>query len=248
MRFRAVVAIVSLLLPAGASAQRFPLPGTGRPRPGEPVPLPRQPEPIARELAYRRLRLSVESYSLISYVQSPGFTGDGRVSAWTTFGGGTRAEYRLTRLASATLDITSSFVGGPAISYTAEIGTRLRRERSERRMDPFVDLRLGYISAYNRELGSFVNDPFGYPTAQPSSLPSYSTGFGGVAGVGMEYWLTRTLSLTTAGSVMRNQMTARDFQGARPETPSYAMTSYRYTLGFKYNPVRTLRSRGTDLP
>lgn len=248
MRVRAVVAIVLMLLPAGASAQRFPLPGAGRRGPAQPVPLSPQPEPIARALAYRRLRVSVESYPLISYVRAPGFAGDGRTSAWTSFGGGTRGEYRLTPHASATLDLTSSFAGSPVLVQTAEIGTRLSPERSERRVYPFVDVRIGYISAYDRSLGAIGNDPYVIPISQGVYGARYSNGFGGVAGIGMEYALTRSLSLTTAGSVMRSHMTAHDFASTQAVVPSFAMTSYRYTIGVKYSPVRLVMPSERDRP
>jgi hypothetical protein len=241
---RAVVAIVALLLPAGLSAQRLPVPGTRRPGPARPAPLPPQPAPIARELAYKRLRLSVEGYPLVTYVRSSGFAGDGVGSAWTSFGMGTRADYRLTRHVSATLDLTSSFLGGPAIMETAEIGTRLRPERSERKAYPFVDVRVGYLHAYNRHLGG-AEDAYVYPSTPGADVTRYSSGLGAVGGAGVEYALTRTLSLTTAGSIMRNHMTTRSLRGAQADR-SYAMTSYRYTVGISYNPVRVIRPPGTD--
>lgn len=245
LRIRAVVAIAALLVPAGLSAQRLPLPGTGRRGPARPAPLPPQAEPIARNLAYKRLRLAVESYPLISYVRSPGFTADGVVSDWTSFGMGTRADYRLTRHVSATLDLTSAFAGGPADVHTVELGTRLGSERSGRTLYRFVDLRVGYIRSYR----SFdaIGGEYSYPTTQDAGAFRYSRGFGGVGGVGVEYALTRTLSLTTAASVMRNHMTTRTLVGAQPGDRSYAMTLYRYTLGLRYNPVRVIRPPGTDL-
>lgn len=242
MRIRAAVAIAALLLvPAELSAQRIPLPGTRR-GPARPAPLPPQPEPIARPLAYKRLRLSVEGYPLISYVRSPGLTGNGALSEWTSFGSGTRADYRLGRNVSATLDLTSSFAGGPVDVHTAELGTRLRPERSERRMYPFIDVRVGYIRSSG---GYFSTTGEQYPTTQDAGF-QYSQGFGAVGGVGMEYVLTRTLSLTTAGSVMRNRMTTLGLVGAAPTERSYTMTLYRYTIGIRYNPVRVIRVPGTD--
>ena len=243
MRIRAVVAIVSLLLPAALSAQRVPLPGSRR-GPARPAPLPPQPGPIATELAYKRLRLTVESYPLISYVQSSGFAANGP-TAWT-FGAGTRADYRLTPKVSATLDLTSSFLGGPAITQTAELGTRVHPERSERRVYPFVDFRIGYISAYNKNPDTFVADPFIDPAAQ-GSYAQYSRGFGAVGGVGMEYALTRSFSLTTAASVMRSRMTPHSLEGVQTGPRHYTMTSYRYTLGISYNPVRLIRPAETNL-
>jgi hypothetical protein len=240
MRLGAVVAIVSLLLPGELSAQRFPLPGTGRRGPARPAPLPPQPELIARSLAYKRLRLSVESYPLISYVRSREF------ADWTTFGMGTRADYRVARHLSVTLDLTSSFAGGPADVHTAELGTRLGSERSGRTLYRFADVRVGYVRSSS---GYFdvIADGYGYPTNQVGDGFRYSSGFGAVGGVGLEYALTRTLSLTTAASVMRNRMTARTLVGAEPGERSFGMTLYRYTLGVRYNPVRAIRPPGTDL-
>ena len=239
MRIRVVVAFLSLLLPAALSAQRLPLPGTRRPRPAEPVPLGPQPEPIARAVAYQRLRISVESYPVISYVQTSGFA-TGGASSWTTLGAATRAEYRLTPFNSATLDLTSSFAGGPVYLHTAELGTRIHRERSESGLDPFVDLRVGYLAANDRGLDSFGNDPFGVPATNGGYRARYSRGWGGIVGAGAEYGLTRTLSLTTALLATRFRLTSHDFLSASPTDASFTLTSLRYTLGFRYNPVRTV--------
>jgi hypothetical protein len=238
MRVRTLIVIASLLLPADSSAQRrFPVPRTGS-DPARPVPLTgRQPEPIARALAYRRLRLSIESYPLISHVRTPGFTSDGRGAAWSAFGGGTRAEYRITRFVSATMDLTSSMFGSPVHVQTAELGTRIRPERTESRFYPFVDARVGYVSAYNTNLGSFSNDPYAFPALNGNGA-RYSRGFGAVAGVGMEYTLTSTISLTSGASVLRSSMSAEGFDSSQPIHPHFALTAYRYMLGIKYNPVR----------
>ncbi len=186
------------------------------------------------------MRLSVETYPLISYVRSP-LTGDGPVSDWTTFGTGTRGDYRVTRNLSLTLDLTSSFAGGPANVNTLELGTRLGRERSDRTLYSFVDLRLGYVQA-QRSFGG-VGD-FAFPSTDETDVFSYSSGFGGLGGVGAEYALTRRFSLTTAASLMRNWMTTHRFIGAEPSSRSYAMTLYRITLGLRYNPVRVVRPPG----
>lgn len=234
MRIRAVVAIGMLLLPATASAQRVLLPRIGGARPGQPVPLSRQPEVIARAIAYRRLNLSVESYPLISYIDAPGLASNGH-TAWTSLGAGTRASYRLTPHVAATLDLTTSLLGSPLTVQTAEIGTRLGPERSEQRWYPFVDIRAGYVAAYNSALGSFVDNPY-TPTAGGSGV-RYSHGFGGVVGAGMEYALTHSISLTGGASVLRSHMTSNDFNGTSV-VPSFALTSYRVILGLRYNPVR----------
>lgn len=241
MRIGAAVAMIVLLLPVELSAQRLRLPGARRPRPAE---LPPQAPGIARELAYKRLRFSVESYPLISRVESSGFIGDGVVSSWTSAGTGTRLDYRIAPHLAATMDVTSSFIGGPLIMETAEIGTRLRPDRSERRLYPFVDVRFGYVYAYHTSFRP-IGDYFGSGN-QPAGFGSqYSQGFGGVAGAGAEYALTRSLSLTTGASAMRNRMTAYGYQGVRPSNTKYQMTMYRYTLGIRYNPVRLITPSAT---
>ena len=161
MRTRAIVVLAAIvvLLPEALSAQRLPMPGR-RPRPGAPRPMPPESGPIARELSYHRLRVSVESYPLVSFVQSSGLASGG-TATWASFGAGTRAEYRLTRAMSATLDLTSSFLGGPVDLQTAELGTRFGRARTERRLEPFADLRLGYTAAMSQGLSSYLDDPIG---------------------------------------------------------------------------------------
>lgn len=241
MRVRAVVAIAVLLLPTQLQAQRR-VPGIGRPGPAEPVPLSPQPLPIARAVAYQRLRVSAESYPMISVAQAPNFAGDGRAASWTAFGMGTRVEYRLTSHASAMMDLTSSIAGSPLIVQTAEIGTRLRPGvvDFDQRTFPFFDLRVGYISAYDRSLGAATTDPSGFPIPSGIAGARYSSGFGGVAGVGVEYALTHSFFLTTAGSMVRSHMTSHDYASTRTVVPSFAMTSYRLILGVRYNPVRTM--------
>lgn len=236
MRIRAVVAVVALLLPAGLSAQ-VPLPMPGRRQhPAAPQPMPPEAGPIARELSYARIRFSIESYPLVSFVQSAGFASGG-ASAWTALGAGTRAEYRLTRFMSATLDLTSSFLGGPVDLNTAELGARFSRARTERRLEPFADLRVGYAASMSRELGSYMNDPVGYPIPHGTYGSRYSSGWGGIAGVGAEYGLTRTLSLTTELLATRSRMSAHDVLSTTAR-PDYGITAVRYVLGIRYNPVR----------
>jgi hypothetical protein len=79
----------------------------------------------------------------------------------------------------------------------------------------------------------------------------FSRGLGSVAGAGFEYSITRSLSLTTELSAMRNRMTTYRLTGpvAIPTGGStYWMTLFRYTLGFKYNPVRALNMIQKALP
>jgi hypothetical protein len=185
------------------------------------------------------MRISIETYPLVSYVQTSSFANRGS-EAWMTLGGGTHAEYRVTSMAAATMDLTSSLVGGPVYLHTAELGTRIHAPRSERRLEPFVDLRFGYIASSSGALGSPIIGPYGVPAVNTPYSTQYSHGWGGIAGGGLEYGLSRTWSLTTALLATRWSMTAHDLTGAYPSDPSYSLTSLRYTLGFTYNPVRTI--------
>jgi hypothetical protein len=243
MRMRAVVAFGLLLVPVGLSAQR--LPRIGRRGPAQPAPLGPQPPAIARELAYKRMRISVESYPLISYVQSPGVDGN-PLAKRTNLGAGTRADYRITRHLSATLDMTSSLPNGSANTETAELGVRVRPERSDRKVYPFVDVRAGYVHTFDTYLRPFdVIDGFG---GQAQYGDRYSQGLGGVGGVGMEYALTRRFSLTTGASVLRSRMTAYRTYGTVPGNGNYSLTSYRFTVGIRYNPVRLITPIESEAP
>jgi opacity protein-like surface antigen len=178
---------------------------------------------------------------LLSFVEAAPLAG-GKAAPWyTTFGTGTRADYLLTRNLSATLDITSSYLGGPAITNTAELGARLHPEWAEHKLYPFVDVRVGYAAAYERGLGNF-GDPFNTQALQNGYVVHYSNGFGVVGGAGIEYALTQRWSLTTASSVMQSRMVARDFSATQQlGNPRFDMTSLRFTVGVRYNPVRTIR-------
>ena len=247
MRIRAVVAasVVLLPLPAVASAQRIPLPVIGRraPRPAE---LPPQPAPIAREVAYRRWWLSEESYPLVSYVQAPGLSGAKVMSSWASAGMGQRADYLLTRNFSATLDFTSSFLGGPAITNTAELGTRVHPEWAEHKLYPFVDLRVAYITTYARGLSGY-EDPFYLNTPMPNGyVVRYSRGMGVIGGGGAEYALTPRWSLTSAMSVLSTRLAPRDFVTTGVLPSAIQMTAVRFSFGVRYNPIRIMRA-GTDI-
>ena len=70
----------------------------------------------------------------------------------------------------------------------------------------------------------------------------YSRGFGSVVGARLEYSLTRSLSLTTELTAMRNRMMTYRLIGPAnaPNGSTYWMTTFRYSLGLKFNPVRAL--------
>ena len=230
--------LLVLVVPALATAQvRSPRIGGGR-RPGEPVPVGRQPEVVSRALAIQRSHYSVEAYPLISHVVTSGTASGGPLASSTSFGSGTRLDYRLTRFVSWTLDLTSTYLGGPATTETAELGTRIRPDDWESRFRPFADVRVGF--AHSSDAYSSQTD-FGVGPASPHAGGSrLSRGVGGVAGAGVELSLTNTFALTTAVSAMRSDMTAYRYTGLSAPTrdDAFRMTMYRLAVGIRYNPVR----------
>jgi hypothetical protein len=135
-------------------------------------------------------------------------------------------------------------MGGPENVETVELGTRIRPERNERdRIYPFVDLRVGYIATFNKALdgyGAYFNDPYTEPYFGGAS---YSHGYGLVGGAGFEYALTHSWSLITSAMLGRSSMSAAPLDGAADR--AYQLTSVRYTLGLRYNPVRIIRAVDT---
>lgn len=241
MRFRSLIA-VGLLLPSASEAQlRAPLPGTGR-RPTEPVPMGAQPAVVARALNYARSRYSVEAYPLISRVVAPGFTPGAPSASSTSIGSGTRLDWRLTRYVSWTMDLTSTYLLGTSSAQTGELGVRFQEYNWDNRVRPYADVRVGYENASESDAQS---SQLGIGPASPLAGPSrYSRGFGGVAGIGADYSLTNTFGLTTGVSAMRSYMSAYRTNGVSVPTPGndFAMTTYRFTIGLRYNPIHMLHS------
>lgn len=239
MRARLAVTLALLAVPMiEAGAQRLPMP---RSRPARPAELPPQPGSIAREFAYtyRRLPYSAESYPLLSYNSASAPATTSGLSSWVSWGFGQRIDYRIAPKVSATLDFTSSFLGAPVRTETAELGMRLRPDRNEDRFYPFADLRVGYMQAFQSQFRPFdVEDPFG--GGAPGQGSRWSRGFGAVGGAGMEYALSRMFSLTTSAMLMRSRLTSRTFLAGGEDT-RYWLTTYRYTVGLRFNPVRTVQ-------
>jgi len=240
MRARYALAIL-LLLPAGADAQRrgvwgrIPVLGRG----GDREPPPQAPA-LARELYYRRLPYSIETYPMISRFDAPGYYGPAGGASWTSGGMGTRLDLRLARYLSGTLDVTTSLFGGPQFTQTIEVGTRVRSPRNDvRRLYPLLDLRGGYVIALHSSIypvGTTTDNTFPLvPYEQRDSR--YSQGIGGFAGGGLEVALTRTVSLTGIAGMMRTSMRTTDFRQTLGAT-RYNLMTYRYILGVRWNPVR----------
>jgi hypothetical protein len=242
MRIRAVVAVALVVLPAVAEAQRLRLPG--RSRPTGPTALPPQAPVVAREQRFVRLPISMETYQIISYFDSPGLTAGAPFSTWTSMGLGQRFDYRVARHLSATLDVTQAMLGGPALTSTAELGMRLRRERTEHRFYPFLDLRYGYLFAMNSQARMMDFVP-GSDAQTFGFAGGYNDGFGAIGGAGMEIALTNSFSITTIASAVRANMTAHDFQNSNPSAAEhFPMSAYRVAVGIRWNPVRYFGTPG----
>jgi len=236
MRTRALVLITLLGLPGGASGQR--LPRVPRRNPTPAAPLPPEAPAVERALAYKRSRWSFEAYPLINFIQMP--TGGGGMMSYTTSGTGTHADYRYTDSFAATIDLTASFFGGPAITETGEVGTRFRPLPWSPGLRPFVDVRAGFTHTYDTyAFPRGTNATTGTPSAEGGR---YSRGVGGIVGAGLEFSITNAWALTTEMLAMRNRMsTYRLTQPASaPMDGNYWSTGLRYTLGLKFSPVRAL--------
>jgi hypothetical protein len=240
MRVRSLIA-VALLVPTISEAQlRAPIAGGGR-QPTEPVPLGAQPSVVARTLNYTRSRYSVEAYPLISRMTIPGFTSGSPSSSWTSVGSGTRLDWRLTQYVSWTADLTSTFLGGPANTQTAELGLRFHGDNWDRRLRPFADVRVGYEN-------SFESDGSGQLGIGPASglarVSLSSRGFGALAGVGADYSLTNTFALTTGLWAMQSNMVPYRSNGVSIPMAgeNFRLMTYRLAVGLRYNPIFMTRS------
>ena len=241
MRLRDFAVLALVFLPCGLSGQGIRIPRTGRGTPPTAAPLPPEIPAVSRALAYKRSRWSAESYAMVSTVSVP-TTGSGTTS-FTSFGTGTHADYRYTDRLSATLDMTISPIGGSATTETAEAGMRFRPMPGEHEFRPFFDVRAAYAHMHDTYvIPTGTSVPIGGPNQQLTEVGRYSRGLGSLAGAGVEYSLTRSLALTTEMSAVRNRMTSYRLTGAPSVSgrSSYWMTTYRYTLGLKYNPVTAL--------
>ena len=179
---------------------------------------------------------------MISSIQVPNPAGGS--STYSSIGAGTHADYRLSERWSATLDFTASPGGGPATTETAEVGTRFSPgvwSADYRGIRPFFDLRASYLH---------MSDTFASPLAvvatgtsqQVADGERYSRGFGSIAGAGADFPLTNSFALTGEVTGMRNRLTTYRLTSLTnvPSGTAYWMTSFRFTLGVKYNPVNAL--------
>jgi hypothetical protein len=241
MRTRALVAIALLSLSSGLSAQGIRLPRVGRRTPPQAAPLPPEAPAVSRALAFRRSRWSAEAYSLVSAIQVP--TEGGGATSFMTAGTGTHADYRYTDHFSASADLTVSSLLGPANIETAEVGTRYRALSYDQQLQPFFDLRAGFMHMYDTfamPVGTSVG--IGGANQQYAETGRYSRGFGGVIGSGFEYSLSHSFALTTELSAMRSRMSTYRLTRASgiPTGGPYWMTAFRFTLGLRYNATRAL--------
>jgi len=133
--------------------------------------------------------------------------------------------------------------GAPTITATAEAGARFHPLPWEQTLRPFFDVRAAYMYLYDEIVTPMgTSGRIGGANQQYYETGRYSRGFGSVLGTGVEYSLTSSLALTTGLSAMRGRMTTYRQSGPAtvPTGSSYWMTSFRYTLGLRYNPVRAL--------
>jgi hypothetical protein len=228
-------------MPMALSAQIGRLPRPSQRQPGEAGQPPEIPV-VAKELSLKRSRWALEAYSLISAFQVPSSSGGGATS-YTSFGTGTRGDYRLNDRFSATMDMTVSALGSPTMSETVEAGTRFTPgtwNADFRGIQPFFDLRAAYLHMY--DTFATTGQVVAGTTNQAANGQRYSHGLGAVLGAGAAFPVTNTLAVTGEVTGMRSHMTTYRINGLAnvPSGSSYPMTTFRFALGFKYNPVSAL--------
>ena len=240
MRTRALVAAILLVAPVALTAQlRLPRRGRGGAQP-QPAPLPPAAPGVAQALAYKRSRWSAEGYSMVSTFRTP--TGAG-ISNFTTFGAGTHADYRFQDHWSGTMDVAASLVGGPSTSETIDVGTRYKPLALDADVRPFFDVRAGYMNMYDAFASPTGPGPgIGGAIGEFAQEQRYSRGFGGIGGAGFEVSLTRSIALSTELAAMRDRMTTYRLNGPAsfPNGNTFWMTSLRYIVGLRFNPVTAL--------
>jgi len=166
---------------------------------------------------------------------------DAGLSRYTSFGNGLRADYRYTDHWSATIDMTASYLFSPAITETGEVGARYAPLTLDHELRPFFDARLAYMhmyDSYQSNIGPSLNGGFG--GSDYADVNRYMRGFGSAIGAGFEFPLTQSLQLTNELSAVRSRMTAYRLTAALPTGTTYWMTAFRYSIGVKLNPVRTM--------
>jgi hypothetical protein len=179
---------------------------------------------------------------MFSAIQVPAASGS---TSYTSVGAGSRVDYRFAEHFSATIDLTASVLGSFGTSQTGEIGTRYVPNPRGQTIRPYFDIRAAYMHANDRY--DLPNTGDQVPGAVPplefaQQRGRYTGGLGAVGGVGFEYSVTNSLAFTNEITAMRTRMNSRVLtnRAGNPGDIGYWMTSYRYALGFKYNPVSAL--------
>jgi hypothetical protein len=202
---------------------------------------------------FRRLRWSSDSYLLssLTYLPSP----SGAMTRYATTGPGAHHEYRLGMSDRFAMTFDMSGAGGPdpIAMFSLELGGRFYSRPQPDGVRLYGDARLGYSGTVNQELsGTSTNLVVGRSS---SGNWQHSRGFGAVAGVGAEMPLTIRFSVYGGLSAMRSRQTVftyddvdrrsslLDFLIPSDATGHLWSTSLRMQLGFRYNPVRYLRSQ-----
>lgn len=238
MRVRAFAAIVMVLLPAVLAGQQT---RVRRPRIGAPpakAPLPPRAPGLPQLRQYQSSRLSVESYTLFTVVQTDRYVADSGAAVWSMQGVGTRIDWRLASAFSITADLTSALVNGPFSMSTIDIGGRYQQEREGQVLRPYVDVRTTYGYSYAGYAQPYATNAIASPVAYVGGRTT-SRGFGALVGAGFESSLTRSLAVTTGVSLARYRMSSvRVGQQRLGSDWNYGATTLRFTIGLTYNRQR----------
>jgi hypothetical protein len=155
----------------------------------------------------------------------------------SVLGAGTHGDYRLTDALAGTADATYASMGTGGTSYeTLEAGLRYKLPIADLRTRPFIDARATYM---------YLNDLYSANVVGTGGsvgpMSRYSRGVGGFAGIGIEHAISGSFLLTTELAALRNRMTTyRTSSFGVPSGMDYWATTYRFTVGFRYNAQRSL--------
>jgi hypothetical protein len=251
MRVRLLALAVVLALPGLSAAQRIPVRPPTIPIPKQP---PKEPPAVAREMNFRRMRWSSETFQLssLTYMPAP----SGAMTRYMTMGAGTHYEYRLGMAdrRAFTVDMAGGASGNdpdnPLLMLGTELGGRFYSRPHPDGARYYTDARLSYSGTLNAELsGTSTNWNAG---SSGAGRGQHARGFGVVAGVGAEVPFTVRFSFYGGLSLARSRMTIFGYDDVDRNsnlldllTPGEAKghlwaTSLRMQVGFRYNPVRYL--------
>jgi hypothetical protein len=218
----------------------------GSPPPARPVPLPPQPKEVRNDLRYRFNNYSLESYNLMSVNHLDRYVSDKQARSYAMDGAGFRLNYDYRPALALTTDVTQSFWGGPFRMTTIELGGHFHPERLEYRVQPFLNLRGSFAHTSDGYAQAVGNTQTAFPPSGYVAGQTFSSGFGGYIGTGMDYGIARNYAITTEIGVSRHRMGFVSVGGQSMGSDwDYNSTAVRFVVGVRYTGGRWIQQDPT---